>query len=97
MVLDTENADTMLDHRIKTRDGWVAAVNNICERTSKLAHVLKGGLIIHRDQAGILMTQLFKDVDELHIEIENPLDAITRSMGKAMGLQLTSMFKTCED
>ena len=38
-----------------------------------------------------------KDINESFTELEYFLEEITEAMGKNMGLQLTNMFKTCED
>ena len=37
-----------------------------------------------------------KGINELHTKLVHPLDEITCAMEKAVNLQLTGMFKTCE-
>ena len=45
--------DIVLNHRIKTRNGWVARAEFIYKRKSKRAHVLKEDLFKHNKQAGV--------------------------------------------
>ena len=37
-----------------------------------------------------------KDINELHVELGHPSEAITRATGAAMNHKLTGTFKTCE-
>ena len=50
----------MLDNRIKIRDGCVARVEFIHERTSQSAHVLKEKLITHSKKAVVSVEKSFK-------------------------------------
>ena len=97
IVLDTADRDIVLNHRIKTRDGWVAVVEIIHERTSKRAHALKEQPIPHSKQTGVLMAKSSKDVNKLHIELAHLLKVTMWAMGKDMGSQDFDTFKTCKD
>ena len=38
-----------------------------------------------------------KEINSIHTELWHPLEDIIWATGKVMGLQLTGMFKTCEN
>ena len=38
-----------------------------------------------------------KDINDLHAKMDHPSEFIAHTTGRAMGIHLTGMFKTCED
>ena len=66
----------------QTNDGWVV-VNFLWNAINKKA---------------VTATALIKwDISNLHLELGHPSEAITRSTTKFFGIQLTSIFKPCEN
>ena len=80
---NTSNDDIILDCQIKTCDGWVAGVDFLWASNDK--------------RAVLAMTLPKKDINDLHIELGHPSEAITWSTAKALGIEVTGMFKSCED
>ena len=82
-MINTTSGDIILDCQIKTRDGWVAVVNFLQAFINK--------------RAVSATVPLKKNVIDLHVELGRPSKAITRSTAKGLGIQVTGMFKPCED
>ena len=66
-------------YQIKTPDGWAIRVKVLHERKSNKAHIAQE---LKR-----------KYINAVHTELWYPLEEITQSIGRAMGLQLSSMFE----
>ena len=73
----------ILDHQIKTHNGWVAKDNFLHETNNKRA-------------ASATATPQ-KNINDLHIEAEHPSKTITHAIAEALGIQLTGTFKPWED
>ena len=67
-VVDAENSNIVLDHKIKTRDQWVARIMFIHERRDERVHVLKKELVTCNNQAGVLIAKSLTIVNEIHSE-----------------------------
>ena len=77
------NGNIILDCQIKTRDGWVAGVNFMQASC---------------DEKAVSATAIpKKNVNNLHVKLGHQLETITWSTAKATGIQVTGMFKPCED
>ena len=83
IVVSTSIGNTVLDCRIKTHDGWVAGVDFLQNVINKKA---------------LSATDLIKrDINDLHVELGHPSEAIKRSTAKNFNIQVTGTFKPCED
>ena len=78
---DHKNSIVIQYCQIKTHDGWVAGVKFLNQ--------------VERVQ--LARSFIKKDINILHAELGHPSEVITCATGKAMGLHLTDMFKSCED
>ena len=77
------NLTTSLYHQIKTQDSWVARVDFLWNSINKRA---------------VLATALPKwNINDLHVELGHPSEAIMRSTTKVLGIQVTSTFNPCKD
>ena len=82
-MVNTTCGNIILDCQIKTCNDWVAIVKFLCEFNNKMAQ-----------SADALP---MKNINNLHIELGHPSKTITLTTAKALGIQVTSMFKPCED
>ena len=83
IVVITPISNIILDRWNKTRDGWVAGVDFIRNAVNEKA---------------VTATALIKqDINDLHVELGHPSEAITRSTAKSFGIQVTDTFRPCED
>ena len=83
IVITTPNGNIVLDRRIKTHDGWVAGVDFLRNVT---------------DEKAVSATALIKrDINDLHVALGHPSEAITRSTAKNFNIQVTGTFEPCED
>ena len=83
IMINTPTGNIRLDHQIKTCNGWVAGVDF---------------LWASNDERAVSATAPFKrNVNDLHIELGHPSEAITRSTTNGLGIQVTGMFKPCKD
>ena len=73
----------ILDCQIKTHDGWVARVKFLQETNNKSA------------QSAAATCK--KDINDLHVELQHPSKTITHATTEAVGIQVTSTFKPCEE
>ena len=83
IVVSTTFGNNVLDCQIKTPNGWVTRVKVLQETNNE------------RSQSG--SAPLKKNINDLHIELGHPSDIITHANAKALGIQVTSTFKPCED
>ena len=83
IVINTPSGNIVSDHQIKTRDGWVTRVN-----------FLQASINEKAVSARALPT---RDINDLHIELVHPSEAIMRSTARHLSIQVTSTFKPCED
>ena len=83
IVVNTPSGNIVLDHWIKTHDGWVTGVNFIWNS------------IDERELSAIALIK--QNINNLHVELRHPSEAIMRSTTKYLGIQVTSMFNPCED
>ena len=83
IVIDTLSGDIVLDHLIKTHDGWVTEVDFLPASNDK--------------RALSATAPLKRNINNLNIETGYPSEAITRSTTKGLSIQVTSTFKPCED
>ena len=83
IVVTTPIGNIVLDCRIKIHDGWVAGVNFLRNVIDK--------------KAVSATAHIKRDINNLHVELGHPLEAITRSTAKNFNIQLTRAFKLCED
>ena len=83
IVINTLSGNIILDHRIKTHDGWVTRVNFLQNSINERA---------------VSATTLTKqNINNLHVELGHPSEAIMGSTTKSLGIQVTGMFNPCED
>ena len=83
IVMNTPIGNIILDHRIKTCESWIAGVDFIRNIANKKA---------------VSATALIKqDINNLHVELGHPSEAITRSTAKSFGIQFTGTFRPCDD
>ena len=73
----------ILDHEIKTHDCWVAEVDFLCETNNERT---VSATAPHK-----------KSMNNLHIELRHHSKTITHATARALGIQVTSAFKPCED
>ena len=81
--VESSEGNIILDHQIKTDDGWVVGV--------KFLHESSQG----RAQSATAMHK--KNINDLHVELGHPSEVITHDTMKAMSIQVTSTVKPCED
>ena len=83
IVVNTLGGDIVLDCQIKTHDGWVAGVDFLQNSINKRA---------------VSATALIKqNINDLHVELSHPSEAIMRSTTKSLRIQVTGTFKPYED
>ena len=83
IIISTPNGNIVLDCGIKTHDGWVTEVNFIQNLINKRV---------------VSATALIKqNINNLHVELGHPSEAITRFTTKSLGIQVTDTLKPCED
>ena len=83
IVINTPSGDIMLDCWIKTRNGWVTGVD-----------FLQSSI----DERAVSARALpKKEINDLHVELGHPSEAILRSTAKGIGIQVTGTFKPCKD
>ena len=83
IVITTPSGNIILDCWIKTCDSWVAGVD--FKQASN-------------NERAVSATALpKKNINNLYIELGHPSEAITQSTDKPFGIQVTGMFKPCED
>ena len=76
------DGDIILDCCIKTHDGWVVRVK----------------LLGKSDNSAQLATAPFrKYIYALHVELGHPSKSITHTTAKVIGIQVTTIFQSCED
>ena len=81
-MVNTPTGDTILDHWIKTHNGWVARVDFLCEANNKRA---------------ISFTAVPKrNINNLHDDLGYPSKTITQAITKSLGIQVTGTIKPCE-
>ena len=83
IVVITPIGNIILDCQIKTHDGWVAGVNFSRNAINK--------------KAGTATALIKRDINDLHVELGHSSEAIMRSSAKNFGIQVTGMFRPCED
>ena len=77
------NANIILDHKIKTQNGWVAGNDFLWE--SK------------HEEAQSPAAPCKKNNKDLHFELWHPSESIIHASAKALGFQVTATFKPCEN
>ena len=82
MVISSKGTTTLYC-QIKTHDGWVAGVKFLHEIAEK------------RAQSATALCK--KNINDFHIKLCHPSESITHAIAKAMGMKVTSTFKSCED
>ena len=83
IVMITPIGNIILDRQIKSHDSLVAGVDVI--RNSA-------------DEKAVSATALIKqDINDLHVELVHPLEALTRSTTQSFGIQVTGTFRPFED
>ena len=83
IIVSTPSGDIILDCQIKTHDDWVAGVNFLWDSINKRA---------------ISATALIKqNINNLHVDVGHPSEAIMRSTTKSLRIQITGTFNPCED
>ena len=81
IVMITPIGNIFLDRRIS--DSWVAGVNFYRNAINK---------------KDVFVTAFVKrDINNLHVELSHPSEAIMRSTAKNFGIQVTGTFRPCED
>ena len=83
IVINTPNGNIILDRQIKTRDGWVARVNFMQAS--------------YNEKAVSATAIPKKNINYLHVQLGHLSEVITQSTAKAFGIQVTCIFKLCED
>ena len=82
-MINTPNGDIVLDRQIKTHGSWVAGVD-----------FLRASV----DNRAVSATALPKqNINNLHVELGHPLEAIMRSTAKDLGIQVTGTFKPSKE
>ena len=79
----TPIGNIIFDCRIKTRDGCIAGVDFI--RNSAIEKAVSATALIKQD------------INDLHVELGHPSEAITIFTEKSFGIQVTGTFRLCED
>ena len=83
IVVNTATGNIILDCQIKIHDCWVTGAHFLWDSTNERA---------------VSATALpKKNINDLHIELGHPSEAITRITTKTLGIEVTDMFKPCED
>ena len=84
-----DGSQIVFDHRIKTRDGWVAGVDIVplTNETAKLGE----------DKEKKTKVAKSINVNKLHQALRHPSKKTTRATGKALNMKVTGTFKPCED
>ena len=83
IVITTLNGNFILDRRFKTHDGWVAGVDF---------------MQASYDEKAVSATAIpKKNINDLHVKLGHPLEAVTQSTAKTFGIQFTGTFMPCED
>ena len=83
IVVNTTCGNTILDHHIKTHDGWVTRVEFLHEFNNE------------RKQSATAPPK--KNINYLHIELKHTSKTITCATTEALNIQVTSTFKPCKD
>ena len=83
IVGNTLTSDIILDHQIKTCDGWVAGVNILQDNNN--------------DRAVSATALPKRSINNLHVELCHSFEKITLITTNALSIQVTSTFKLCED
>ena len=83
IMVKSSNGDIIFDCTSKTHDGWVARIDFLCESSQERA---QSATALYR-----------KNINDLHVELDDPSKAITHATTKAINIHVTSTFKPCED
>ena len=83
IVIKSTDVNIILDHRIKTHDGWVARVKFLWETSD--------------ERAQSATAPCKKNINNLHVEFGFPSESITHATAKASSLQVMGTFMPYED
>ena len=83
IMVNTPTSDIILDCLVKTCNSWVAEVDFLHE--------------FNNERAVSATAQPKKNINDLHVELGHPSETINQATTKALGIQVTSMFKPCEN
>ena len=83
IMVKSSDGNIVLDCQMKTHDSWVTQVEFL-QGTSQ-----------ERAQSATALYK--KNINDLHAELGHTSKTITHATAKAMDIQLTSTFKSCED
>ena len=83
IVIKSTNGNIIFDCQIKTCDGWVVGIKFL-QKTSD-----------ERVQSATAPCK--KNINKLHVELSHPSKSITHTTAKALGIQVTDTFMSCED